>query len=201
LIRLNLSATVPAPEPVEKRAVSLELIEDEFRLACMDLAAFLDETRRSSTIIPSELLFQAVDLLMPAERMAVVAGRRFGGRLVLGTFYDVTGAAHNAHVRADPRKLGQALIAFERAGVEIAGWIHSHPGGGPLATAPSHIDRAQYSEWVRDFSRKLVGIIVVRDGFVRLWGDAIESGAVRADIPAKGVKTVQGHRHVYRLVK
>lgn len=92
-------------------------------------------------------------------------------------------------------------MTFERAGVQVAGWLHSHPGSGPGATMPSHIDRRQYAEWRRHYGDRLVGIIVVADGHVRLWGDAVESGHLRVELVGTGVHQLQEDHHVYRLVR
>jgi hypothetical protein len=83
--------------------------------------------------------------------------------------------------------------------VELAAWIHSHPASGPVATSPSGIDLDQYDDWTRDFSSRLIGIIVVGDGFVRFWGEPIELGLVRAEVVGAGVQAVPGYRHVYQL--
>jgi proteasome lid subunit RPN8/RPN11 len=201
LIELNLRIEAPRNprEAIEPPRPSLEQIERTFRGAVDDLAVLLDQTRRAVCHIPTELIMQATSLLIPPERMGVIGGRSVGGYFVLGTLFDVTGVAHRAHVRADPHKLAAALLALERSGAHVAAWVHSHPGHGPRATAPSEIDRVQYAEWTRDFSAQLVGIIVVADGYVRLWGDAVECRKVRAEWLGDGVSAVQGHAHVYRL--
>src|SRR5438045_7241444 len=103
----------------------------------------------------SERLFHGWATLFPAERMAIIGGRRVGRSFVLGPAFDVTSdgpETTRTHVRADPARLGAALIALEHAGAHLAGWIHSHPGCGPSATEPSLVDRAQHRDWVRDYS-------------------------------------------------
>ena len=188
------------PQP-DDRIINIEAVEEQFRHAFSDLGILRDQQRRRTVIVPSDLLFQAVDVLLPAERMAVIAGRRIGDRVILGTMYDVTGVARRTHVRADPGKLRQALITFEKAGVELMGWAHSHPGTGPASTAPSPTDWEQYADWARHYGEALIGIIVVADGFVRLWGDGVDQQCVVADVVGAGVCRAGGHRHVYKLAR
>jgi hypothetical protein len=149
--------------------------------------------------VPAETLIPACRQLFPPERMGVLGGRWIAGRFLLTAMFDVTGRADHVYVKADPAALGRALVAFDRAGVELAAWVHSHPGSGPAATTPSGIDRQQYANWTRDFGTRLVGFIAVRDGYVRAWGDAIDTGRVQLVILGDGVEGVEGHRHVYRV--
>ena len=200
MIRLNLQAVPRHDARVDElHLVSLSTVERDVARVVGDLETLLRRARETTVLIPSDVLFHAAATLMPPERMAVIGGRPLGGTFTLGTTYDVTGAANRAHVRADQGKLREALLGYQRADAALAGWAHSHPGCGPEATAPSGIDRDQYRDLARDYGANLVGLIVVRDGFVRLWGDAIESGAVRAEIAGLGVKAVRGHANVYRL--
>ena len=204
MITLQLRDYAPnQPVEVEEpRQVSLSDVEQRFAGALADLHTLLDQQRQATVVIPSDFLYHAVATLFPPERMTVIAGRRRLGRSELGVSYDVTGRGpqtHRAHVQADPERLRTALIGFELAGVELAGWMHSHPGTGPSATTPSDIDRAQYKDWTRDFGARLLGLIVVADGFVRVWGDAIDSGLLRVEIVGRGVQIVRGHRNVYRI--
>lgn len=199
-LRLGNPHSRPADdEPPVPRDDSLDRIERQLSETIADLAAVMDERRRTTVYVASETLMHAVTALMPAERMGVLAGRWIGRRFILTSLYDVTGTAHRAHVRADPDALGRALMAFERSGVELAAWVHSHPGTGPTATTPSGIDRQQYLQWSRDYGQRLIGITAVRDGHVRVWGEAIEATRVRIELLGQGVTPVGGHRHVYRL--
>lgn len=199
MISLNLRSL---PSHTRRRpqhdASALDAIERDFRASFDRLNQWLSHARQSTTILPAELLFQAAALLMPVERMAVAATRSIGNRAVVGTLFDVTGRSARAHVRADARKLAEALLAFERGGVQIAAWLHSHPGRGPGATMPSHIDWQQYADWTRHYG-ELIGIILVADGHLRLWGDAIDSGDVHVEVVGAGVQRVLEHQHVYRL--
>jgi proteasome lid subunit RPN8/RPN11 len=179
--------------------VSLTSIENRLNSVLLDLSSALQQAKQSTVLVPSELLYQAVHQLCPAERMGVMPVRSIMGRTVLGSLHDVTGVGQPVHVRADPARLAAALIGFERAGAALGGWIHSHPGLGPGATMPSNIDRAQYADWLHDYSQRLIGLIVVADGFVRFWGDAVESGSTHIEIVGDGVCQLRGHRHVYRL--
>lgn len=204
MISLNLSESyIGRISQTEKRpAVTLESLYDRLNGAAADCAALLEQQHAATVHVPSDLMFQAAVTLFPPERMAVIGGRRQNGRLTLGASYDVTGTGpgtHRAHVEADRGLLRVALIGFERAGVELAAWFHSHPGGGPTATHPSQIDRAQYRDWTRHFSPRLLCVIFVADGHFRLWGEAVECGLVRTAFIGEGVERVEGERHVYRL--
>lgn len=176
----------------------LDRLEQDLQVTLEHLIRLRAE-QRATILVPADILHHAVDVLMPAERMGVSAGRLTAGRLMLTTMYDVTGIAGHVHVRADARKLACALTGFDRSGVELLAWIHSHPGSGAGATLPSPVDRQQYADWVRHYTDQLVGIIVVEDGFVRFWGDAVERNRVRIAIVGQGVRRVEGAQHVYRL--
>ena len=185
---------------VESHHQELQRVRIALNAALADLAVVVEAAMQSTLLIPTDFLHHAKLNLFPAERMAVVARRVLDGRLILGAACDVTGVAHHAHVRADPGKLAGALMAFERSGAQLGAWVHSHPGTGITATAPSQIDRDQYADWIRDFGDSLVAAIIVSDGFVRFWGDAVESGTCRVKLVGDGVRRVGGHRHVYRVL-
>jgi proteasome lid subunit RPN8/RPN11 len=146
--------------------------------------------------IGSDLLYQIHAAAVPAERMFVVPGRSVARDVILGPSFDVTGAAGQIHCHADPSRLAQALIAMENAGCHLAMWVHSHPGSGPGSTSPSSIDTAQHREWLRDYSTDLVSGTVVEDGWVRLWGTALEHDFVDIEIVGKGVDVVSRGRDV-----
>lgn len=202
MIKLNLELTPPRPVEVvaqDASALSLDTIERDLHRAFTDLSQLIDRRRQATVYLPSDVLMQAWPALMPPERMGVIAARQIDRHFVLSGMYDVTGCASPTHVQADPSKLGYALLNFERAGMAFAAWIHSHPGQGPGATTPSRTDRVQYADWTRDFNAGLLGVIVVKDGCVRLWGDAVESGVVRVEIIGAGLRALPGHPHVYKL--
>ena len=185
-------------QPRAERQVSLAQAEASLHTALTDLEDLLNHQRQSTIYIPTDVLIHAATALLPPERMGVVAGRWMHRHFVLTTMYDVTGAAHRAHVRADPQAISRALVEFDAAGVELALWIHSHPGAGPLATTPSAIDRHQFQQWTRDFDR-LLAAIVVGDGYIRLWGEPLEAGRVRIELMGEGLVAVGGQNHVYRI--
>ena len=162
------------------------------------------KTRPRQVVIPTELLFLAHRSLFPAERMAIVAGRTADDQVQLTVPFDVTGRFADtnwSHVRGDPELLSRALIAMELTGSHFAGWVHSHPGSGPGGTLPSNIDRRQHSDLVRHYSDRLVCVIVVADGHVRFWGDAVESGSIEVQLLGQGVVAVAEEDHVFRLDK
>jgi proteasome lid subunit RPN8/RPN11 len=150
--------------------------------------------------VSSDLLFQGFFSLFPAERMAVVAGRRApGGVVTLGAVFDVTGAGSAGHVRADPAALGRALIAMENAGTFLAAWLHSHPGGGPEATRPSGIDRTQHADWIKDYSAALLSGIFVQDGWLRFWGSALENHQIEVEVLGGGIQKEGSDEWIYQI--
>ena len=152
--------------------------------------------------IPTELLFEACRILLPPERMALISGRALDGRTMLTAMFDVTppGSVNAGHVHGDPKQLAHTLIAMEQSGSYLAAWVHSHPGHGPDATTPSPTDRHQYADLVRHYTADLVGLIVVADRYVRVWGDAVESGRIKVHFVGSGIETVKEAQHVYRLI-
>jgi hypothetical protein len=146
--------------------------------------------------IQSEQLYHFQHSTMPPEKMFVVAGRIAGNRAVLGSAFEVTGTSNGGHCRADPSRLGRALIAMANTETVLAVWLHSHPGLGAEATRPSNTDLRQHEEWIVDYSTRLVSAIAVSDGYIRLWGDAIEQGSVRPEIVGPGVKVTNGDQHI-----
>jgi hypothetical protein len=103
MISLNLRTEHRAPEQRPRLHRSFEEIEHDLYGAVNELATKIEEARRSTLLIPTDVLFHAHATLFPAERMSVLASRRLGGRTVLGAAYDVTGQgpdANRVHVRA-----------------------------------------------------------------------------------------------------
>lgn len=205
MISLSLNHPLATrPLRTNQRQVTLEALQDRLLAAVTDCSVLIEQQQAATVEIPTDLLFHAASTLFPPERMLVVSGRRVHGRLTLGAAYDVTGSGpgtHSAHVEADHDLLRKALISFERAGVELGAWIHSHPGSGPSSTHPSQIDRRQHDDWTRHFSSRLICLIFVADGHFRLWGEAIECGLVRPAFVGDGVVASQEERHVYRLAR
>lgn len=157
------------------------------------------EGQPAQVILPTDMLYQCRQSLFPAERMMVVAGRRRNNRIILGAAFDVTGDASAGHVRANPQKLAQALIAMSSTSSHLAGWFHSHPGVGTESTLPSETDRRQHADWLKDYSPDLLSGIFVRDGTLRLWGTSLERGMIRPILAGSGVTRENGESHVYRI--
>lgn len=149
--------------------------------------------------LSSAMLFQIRQSLFPPERMLVGGARRKDRSIRIEALFDVTGEASQSGVKADPDRLGQALIAMAESGTYFGLWIHSHPGSGSGATHPSSIDTTQHADWLRDYSPDLVSAIMVRDRYVRFWGTALETGKVDLAIEGKGVEVVSVEEKVYRL--
>jgi hypothetical protein len=159
----------------------------------------IERPRQRKVVVSSELLFELQLSLFPAERMYVVAGRRRGATATLTAAFDVTGEFSGASVRAEPNLLGRALVAMELSGSYLAAWIHSHPGRGALATAPSSIDLRQQADWLRHYTPDLVSAIFVEDGWIRFWGPAVEAKRVELAVIGDGVLEEARDQHLWRL--
>lgn len=149
--------------------------------------------------LPSAMMFQLRQSLFPPERMIVGAGRRSANVVTIDALFDVTGSASAGGVKADPDRLGRALIAMSQSGTYFALWIHSHPGRGPDMTHPSSIDLRQHADWLKNYSSDLVSAIMVEDRYFRFWGTALENGAMAVSIAGDGVVSVSPREHVYKL--
>jgi hypothetical protein len=150
-----------------------------------------DQVEPVQLVVPSELLFQAFQMLFPAERMLVGSGRRMDSQVALGAVFDVTGQANSGHVRADPARLAQALIAMEKSGTFLACWLHSHPGQG-----------AQHQDWLQNYSPHLVSAILIEEGWIRFWGCSLKQGTVTIKILGSGVeKTEAQNEWIYRFCR
>lgn len=175
---------VIAPPPVAKRSGARRVPSDE--------------TSSQRIVVPSDLMLVSWRLLFPAERMLVFGGRRTARGVRITSAIDVTGPnPSSVHVRACPQKLSQALIDLDRTGAHLALWLHSHPGEGAQATLPSHVDIQQDQRFREHYSRSLVGIIAVRDGWLRVFGGNV-SGDTHAKWIGTGVENT-GEDNVFRL--
>ncbi|MFA5897627.1 MAG: hypothetical protein WC829_00805 [Hyphomicrobium sp.] len=151
-------------------------------------------------VIPTDLMFASWRQVFPAERMVVFGGRHTPAGVRVTSVADVTEAKPSAvHVRADSVRMTNSLIDFERTGAHFAVWMHSHPGQGPACTHPSDIDLNQERDLRRHYSDRLVNIIVVRDGYLRVWGQAINEGTVVVRWRGTGIIQHPGEPNVFRL--
>lgn len=151
-------------------------------------------------LIPSDLLYQCLHSLFPPERMLAVSGRPNGNQIELGAVFDITGIASAGHVRADPKKLGQALIAMSSTNTHLAAWFHSHPGNGLGSTCPSNIDLRQHQDWLQHYSACLLSGIFVQDRIVRFWGTGLMEGRFHVTIEGPGVLPLKGETNVYQIL-
>lgn len=150
--------------------------------------------------IPTDLMYTAWRQLFPAERMLVLGARRMKRGVRVTSLSDVTEPRPSAiHVRACPERLATTLLDFERTGAHLGVWVHSHPGEGARSTWPSKIDLHQDEDLRRHYSDRLVGIIAVQDGWLRVWGEAVRQGRVRVHWVGRGIESQAGEAHVYRL--
>ncbi len=163
------------------------------------LPSFAGHAEAPRVLISSTLLYQLHHSLFPAERMLVGAGRRQGRDIEIDGIFDVTGSASSGHVKADPQRLGRALIIMSETERYFAFWIHSHPGKGEDMTYPSNTDLNQEAEWLKDFSLNLVNAILVEDRFIRFWGKALDEDRVKVQIVGTGTRRVSENEHLYRL--
>lgn len=157
-------------------------------------------TGATRVVIPTDLMFAAWRQVFPAERMVVFGGRHTRVGVRITSVADVTEAKPSAvHVRADSVRMTNSLIDFERTGAHLAVWMHSHPGQGPACTHPSDIDVKQERDLRRHYSDRLVNIIVVRDGHLRVWGQAIDEVTVVVRWQGAGITRHSGEHNVYKL--
>ena len=68
--------------------------------------------------------------------------------------------------------------------------LHSHLGEGPAATVPDPTDSDQHKYWVNHQWPLLISAIIVKDGYVRLFGDAVERKLLAVVIEGVGVEQV-----------
>jgi len=73
-----------------------------------------------------------------------------------------------AGVRAEDTSNIEAFLKLERLGLPLAAHFHSHPGFGPEANHPSHIDRA-FQERLERGGAIAIGGIFSRDGYLRFF--------------------------------
>lgn len=190
--------TPPPSHPVVVgRELAVLLSVDDVRRALQHLEPALETADAPRVQVSTDLLFEAHSRLFPAERMLVAGGRRSGSEIVLTSLWDVTGEANSVHVAAEPRKLGDAVMAFQRTGCFLAGWFHSHPGEGPSSVGPSNIDLRNLTELRDVYSSNLAAVILSRDGYVRTFDS--DERHVAVDFRGRGLSALEGYEDVYRL--
>ena len=150
--------------------------------------------------IPTELIVAALRQLFPAERMVILGGRQTHKGVRVTTVTDITEAQPTTvHVRACPRRLTQTLVDYERTGAHFAVWMHSHPGKGPCATYPSSTDLNQEADLRQHYSKKLLCVIAVADGWFRVWGEAISRDLIAVRWLGDGIEFHPKDPHVFRI--
>ena len=209
-VHLSVSAVQDLEKMFTRALPEQSVLWTEARKSNIDILQKLSETSRelsfiSSTlpvaipkvIIPVELIYQIYSSLFPAERMIVTSGRKAGKDIRLGAAFDVTGKSEPGHVAANPVSMGNTLMAMEKTGSYFASWWHSHPGKGEWALGPSQEDHEQYSGLVQHYSKNLLGVIMVADGWLRFWGDAVVQKKISLEFIGNGLRK-EGD-NVYRL--
>lgn len=150
-------------------------------------------------IISSASIYQMHHTLFPAEKMLVGAAYRTRKEVTISAVFEVTGEASAGHVWADANRLSRALISMSETDSYFALWIHSHPGKGVSATFPSQTDLDQEKDWLKDYSKDLVNAIMVKDGFVRFWGKALQNEQITVAIEGAGVRKISETEYIYKL--
>jgi hypothetical protein len=168
-------------------------------IAAIDKTCSMESTTSQKMRINSDLLYQMRHQLFPAERMLVASGKRHTDSIDIRAVFEVTGQATAGQVRAEPDKLGQALISMDLTETYFALWVHSHPGADKGCTFPSNTDVRQHADWLQHYSSDLVSAIMVCDGWIRFWGTAVESGRLHIEVVGPGVRKEETDEVIYRL--
>src|SRR5262249_36675304 len=118
-----------------------------------------------------------------------------GNRYTLEQMQKVAMSAQSVGgARADQRALTRALIQLTESGHALHGLFHSHPGHGPGATHPSHIDLPTHKR-LEDGGYPVIGAIFV-PGYVRFFS---AERPFTITIYGNGVTPVPGETHVYQI--
>ena len=149
-----------------------------------------DSSLVDTVVIPSEVLLRARKDLFPAGRMQLIDGRRSGNTVRVGNPTDVTGDCSDGHVKPQSRKLDHARFSTQQKGDFLAMALHSHPGEGPSATVASSTDNEQHGYWTSHYWPLFISGIMVKDGFLRLYGDAIKRRMVTMIVEGEGIERV-----------
>lgn len=168
-------------------------------IVSIEKTTYTDSTTPRKVRINSDLLYQMRHQLFPPERMLVASGKRQSDSIEIRAVFEVTGQATAGHVRAEPNKLGQALISMDLTETYFALWVHSHPGNGKASTGPSGTDVRQHADWLQHYSSDLVSAIMVCDGWIRFWGTAVESGRLHIEVIGPGVMKEDTDEAIFRL--
>ena len=150
-----------------------------------------DASLVETVVIPSALLLQAKQALFRAERMQVISGRRVGRTVHLEAPIDVTGESSNGHIDLDSLRLNDAQLDIEKSGTFLAMCLHSHPGEGPAATIPSSTDINQHKQWLSHHWPLSISTIMVRDGYLRLFGESVDRKLVTVVIEGSGIERIR----------
>lgn len=194
--RIKQRALIVSANSSEK----IELPIKNTRPALIPASTPAEETAVPYLRIHSSLLYQLHHSLFPAERMILAAGMQHGNEISISALFDVTGAASAGGVHAEPERIAKALISMSETNTYLVAWLHSHPGTGPYSTYPSIIDRDQEADWLKDYSSLLVSAIMVRDGFIRFWGQALTNKRVDLRIDGPGIRRCSDDKNIYQLL-
>ena len=149
-----------------------------------------DSSLVETVVIPSEVLLRARQALFPAGRMQLMDGRRAGKAVRVGVPTDVTGDCSDGHVKPHSLKLDNARVSTQQKGNFLAMGLHSHPGEGPSAAVASSTDNEQHRYWTSHYWPLFISGTMVKDGFLRLYGDAIERKLVTVIVEGAGIERI-----------
>lgn len=124
----------------------------------------------------------------PAEDMVLVTGTVFARGRICAPHRALEFEKQRSRygVRADDESVMDRLVEIDRWGEHLVAALHSHPGTGVAATAPSQVDLIYLHKATRAGYRMVSGIFS-QDRFLRFLA---ASGAARVGITGRGVEVV-----------
>ena len=91
----------------------------------------------------------------------------------------------------DSLGLNDAQLDVEKSGTFLAMCLHSHPGEGSAATIPSSTDVNRHKQWLSHHWPLSIGAIMVRDGYLRLFGESVNRKLVTVVIEGSGIERIR----------
>lgn len=139
-------------------------------------------------------LFQALKDPDGNERIAFFFGIRSNG-LSIPTSFALPDLASRSfgHARTDPESVHEILLRYHTAGVPLLGQVHTHPGFGPSACAPSSTDLSTHRNMISHY--RGLDMVLSQDGYFTAYCLSTEHDIA---FHGKGVEHIDGE--VYRLV-
>lgn len=97
------------------------------------------------------------------------------------------------YAKGTTRSCSDALIEIIEKGYKLMLVAHSHPGNGPGATSPSGID-INYLDKIQRNGSEAIGLIVTRDGYVRVFTSRFE-----CKVSIKGMEVEHVGDNVFKI--